>query len=437
MASVRSGAVWQQIQRLFRLGSMAGLSDWELLRRYADRRDETAFEALVALHGPMVLATCVRMLDDPIDVEDDFQATFLVLVRRATSLGPGDAIGPWLYGVATRVALRSRSVTAKRRSRERRADSLEAQAPESGDPAEIRPVLDRELDRLPAGYRAAVVLCYLEGRTHEEAARRLGWPLGTLKGRLSRARGLLKERLTGRGMALSSGVLTTHLAGEARAAVPPAMFGMFHKAARVAASGESAAGVFSASSVALAEGAVQAMRFQRFKTVAAASTMLLAFTAGAGAYYWQDAVPTPVRGRSIPAKPAGPRRDPVLVAKAEPAPEPPGDEVSIEKLPPVVVRSTPASGADDVDPALGEIKVTFSKPMTDGSWSWSQLSDESFPKIQGKPKYDASKRTCSASVKLEPGKTYAIWLNSGRFRNFKDASGQPAVPYLLVFKTRG
>lgn len=112
------------------------------------------------------------------------------------------------------------------------------------------------------------------------------------------------------------------------------------------------------------------------------------------------------------------------------------DDVTLDVVPPVVTKTVPLAGADDVDPALTEISVTYSKEMQDGSWSWSTLTKESFPTLDGKPKYLADKRTCVVSVKLEPGKTYAIWLNSQKFGNFKDASGRSAVPYLLVFKTK-
>lgn len=111
------------------------------------------------------------------------------------------------------------------------------------------------------------------------------------------------------------------------------------------------------------------------------------------------------------------------------------DEFSVESAPPVIVKTLPQAGAADVDAKTTEIQVIFSKDMMDESWSWSQLSVESFPKITGKPKYLKDKRTCVVKVKLEPGKTYAIWLNSEKFDNFKDAEGRPAVPYLLVFKT--
>jgi len=112
------------------------------------------------------------------------------------------------------------------------------------------------------------------------------------------------------------------------------------------------------------------------------------------------------------------------------------EDVTVATAPPVVVKTVPQSGASDVDADLKSIQVTFSKDMADGSWSWVQLADETFPKVDGKPKYEANKRTCVLPVKLEPGKTYAIWLNSDKFDNFKDADGRSAVPYLLVFETK-
>lgn len=112
-------------------------------------------------------------------------------------------------------------------------------------------------------------------------------------------------------------------------------------------------------------------------------------------------------------------------------------ELTIDSAPPVVVKTVPEAGAGEVDPSTTEIKVTFSKEMQDGTWSWSTASQESSPETTGKPKYDDDRRTCILPVKLQAGKTYAIWLNSQKFRNFKDANGRPAVPYLLVFKTKG
>jgi RNA polymerase sigma-70 factor (ECF subfamily) len=112
------------------------------------------------------------------------------------------------------------------------------------------------------------------------------------------------------------------------------------------------------------------------------------------------------------------------------------EDVTLEGARAVVVRAIPEAGTSDVDPKLTEIQVTFSKDMQDRSWSWAQASKESFPALDGKPKYRADKRTCVLPVKLRPGKTYAIWVNSQKFGNFKDTEGHPALPYLLVFRTK-
>jgi RNA polymerase sigma-70 factor (ECF subfamily) len=111
-------------------------------------------------------------------------------------------------------------------------------------------------------------------------------------------------------------------------------------------------------------------------------------------------------------------------------------EITLDSAPPVVVRTVPEAGADGVDPATAEVRVTFSKPMTDRSWSWAQANAESFPELAGEPRYEKDRRTCVLPVKLQPGRTYAIWINSPRHGNFKDAAGTSALPYLLVFRTK-
>ena len=113
-----------------------------------------------------------------------------------------------------------------------------------------------------------------------------------------------------------------------------------------------------------------------------------------------------------------------------------GEPVSVKTMPPVVVKTVPESGSTTVDPKLTEISVTFSKDMTDGNWAWCQISKETYPNTIGKPQYQQDKRTCVLPVMLEPGKTYVIWLNLGKFQGFRDADGHAAVPYLLVFETR-
>lgn len=114
----------------------------------------------------------------------------------------------------------------------------------------------------------------------------------------------------------------------------------------------------------------------------------------------------------------------------------PEPELTLESVPPVVVKTVPEAGVADVDPATNEVRITFSKEMRDGTWSWSTASKDSFPEMAGKPRYLEDKKTCVLPVKLQPGKTYAIWVNSEKFHNFKDANGRSAVPYLLVFKTK-
>src|SRR5262249_368681 len=163
--------------------------------------DEGAFAALLARHGPMVLGVCRRVLRHTQDAEDAFQATFLVLARKAGAIGRREALGGWLYGVACRVAARARALLLRHRPTAHRptADVPEpvgaGAAVDGASGGEVRLALQEEVARLPAKYRGPVVLCYLEGRTHEEAALDLGWPVGTVKGRLARARELLRRRL--------------------------------------------------------------------------------------------------------------------------------------------------------------------------------------------------------------------------------------------------
>ena len=219
MATGESRPLAQHLERLWNSGTVSGLSDAELVRRFTSSvgpAAEQAFEALLGRHGPMVLGVCRHILRRPQDVDDAFQATFLVLVRKARSIRVDESLGPWLYGVAYRTAIRARSKAARHHLEE--MNDLEAAA---ADPAggafawEIRPMLHEELNRLPEKYRSPIVLCHLEGKSHEEAARMLDWPVGTLSGRLSRGRQLLKDRLQRRGLTASAGMLAARFPGEA------------------------------------------------------------------------------------------------------------------------------------------------------------------------------------------------------------------------------
>jgi len=297
MASGQFAAVYRQIGRLFSSGTVAGLSEGQLLDRFVARRDDAAFEAIVARHGPAVLAACRAILRDPNDVDDAFQAVFLVLVRRAGTLRDRESLGPWLYGVSRRVALRARAEAARRDRR--RGDGP---APGSGPAAldfDLRPAIHDEVGRLPATYRAAVVLCYLEGLTHEEAARQLGWPVGTVRGRLARARDLLRARLTRRGLALSSGALLSAIAAEADAAVPPGLGESTLAVARSSAPGairaifdlSTSASVASSRVFILAQGASPTMTVLKLKS-GAALLVAAGLLSGTGLAAYLDGSPT-------------------------------------------------------------------------------------------------------------------------------------------------
>jgi RNA polymerase sigma factor (sigma-70 family) len=196
--------------------------DGSLLERFVAHGDSDAFAALVTRHGPMVLAVCRARLSDPQDVEDAFQATFLRLVQKGATIRSREAIGHWLYRVAHRAAIRVGLESARHRCSQG-AQALEVAAVETGGDVSLRDLqraLHEEINRLPESHRLPVVLCYLEGLTHEEAARRLGWPLGSVKGRLARARSQLRDRLMRRGLALASVLLALlALEGSARAEV--------------------------------------------------------------------------------------------------------------------------------------------------------------------------------------------------------------------------
>ncbi|MFO0890843.1 MAG: sigma-70 family RNA polymerase sigma factor [Isosphaeraceae bacterium] len=208
MSRADRATLFQQIDRLYRGGAVAGLDDAQLLGRYVRERDESAFEALVERHGPLVLSLCRRLLRDPRDIEDAFQATFLVLAHRAGTIRNRAVLASWLYGVALRIATRCRSDVLRRRAVETSVDVLEFPAADSARSIdEIGPALDQELSRLPEKYRVPIILCYFKDQTHDQAAAELNWPVGTVRSRLARGRELLRSRLTRRGWAPADAML--------------------------------------------------------------------------------------------------------------------------------------------------------------------------------------------------------------------------------------
>lgn len=242
------GTALRQIQTLFNVGTTRDLTDGQLLERFATTHGEAAelaFAALVERHGALVLRVCRARLADPHDAMDAFQATFLVLVRKARALWVRDSLGPWLHQVALRTASCVRAAAARRRRLEREAAGVVARV-ETGDRFDTgwEDVLHAEIDRLPERYRVPIVLCDLEGYTTEEAARRMGRPVGTVKCWRARGRERLRARLSRSGLAPSLSLATARAAGAAGAAVPPmAAEATARNAARAVAGGPLAGSV--------------------------------------------------------------------------------------------------------------------------------------------------------------------------------------------------
>jgi RNA polymerase sigma factor (sigma-70 family) len=257
-----------------------GLSDAQLLERFVANRDEAAFEVLLWRHGPLVLSVCRRVLRQEQDAEDAFQASFLVLARKACTIGKRQAVGSWLYKVAYRIALAAR----RRRPMPSENAAFESLAATPGpDPvwSNLRPLLDEEVSRLPEKYRTPLILCYLEGKTHTEAAAELGCPKGTIAVRLKRGRERLRLRLVKRGVTLSAGALAVAVARDAAALVPAALVGATLRAALTSGSGKTAAvGAVSGPAAVLAEGAIRAMWMT--KVTMAAAVLLAVGVVGSG-----------------------------------------------------------------------------------------------------------------------------------------------------------
>src|SRR5262249_29351759 len=275
MAAVPLSRVVGQFRSALATRETAGLPDVDLWERYVRDRDEAAFAAIVRKHGPMVLGVCRRILRDTHDAEDAFQATFLVLVRKAASLRSPRTLANWLHGVARRTALAARRSGPERRAKEAAVLPRVVMPPDPRD--DLWPVLDQELGRLGEKYRIAVVLCDLEGRTRKDAAQQLGWAEGTVASRLARGRGILAERLARRGFA-GALVAAALAGGESPARVPPALVGSTVAVVNVPAAGGASCG----QAAALAEGVLKSMRLTKLKTVTAVALVVVA-TVGAGA----------------------------------------------------------------------------------------------------------------------------------------------------------
>jgi RNA polymerase sigma factor (sigma-70 family) len=300
-----NGVLAGPLRSLWGIGVASGLTDGQLIERIGTGSGEAAelsFQLLVERHGPMVLRVCQQMLNDPNDADDAFQATFLVLLRQAHRIRNRASAASWLHGVAARIAARAKVDASRRRRIERRG------ARQTVDPKSDWERLDRELRiqhelaLLPEKYRAPVVLCYLEGLTHENAADQLGWPVGTVRGRLARARDLLRARLTRCGITASAALAAADsLTESARAAVPATLRDATLRATTQVASGQALAAAASARAVAWAEGTSRVMTFYRWN--AAAGVFLMIVTLGIGLVL---AAASPPQSRPPEAKAAPP-----------------------------------------------------------------------------------------------------------------------------------
>lgn len=297
-------------------------ADGELLRRFAQEGDATAFEILVHRHGPMVWSVCRRLLTRTEDAEDAFQAAFVVLLRRAGSIRQGSLLGNWLYGVAYRVAVRARATAARRGALEKQGIAAEPAAEPVDAANDWQRLLHEEVFRLPEKYRRPIVLCYLNGQTNGEAASALGWPEGTVKGRLNRARELLRNRLSRRGVTLNGvplggGALTGMLAAaKLEAAVPAPLM----QSTLIGTAAGTTAGI-PAHVLTLSKGVMHAMFWSKCAAIGKILALVVLLGAGSGfSYYCLSAAEQiePAGDRVVTPAPAAPaKQDPAPAASTE------------------------------------------------------------------------------------------------------------------------
>lgn len=281
MTTVSCSPILRQLRRLALTNGAGDVPDEQLLRSYLNSGDEAAFAALVQRHGPMVLGVCHRVLRNRHDAEDAFQATFLVLVRKAHAVARPEQLGNWLYGVAFWTARNARTARARRQAAERRLRTR-PQTQECSVENDWHLVLDRTLNGLPDRYRVPLVLCALEGRSRHEVARQLGWSEGTLSSRLARGRVLLRRRLTREGVVLSTAGLTTMLFTQTALAVPVTLL---HAAARVGV--PAGPGLIPTTVLTLSQGVLHAMFLAKLKLATVWLTLAAILGTGAAVFTQQ------------------------------------------------------------------------------------------------------------------------------------------------------
>jgi len=402
MPTSQMNEVMQHLRRTILLQDESGLTDGQLLGCFIEHRDEAAFAALLRRHGPMVWGVCRRLLNQH-DAEDAFQATFLVLVRKAGSVVPREKVANWLYGVAHQATLQARRTNSRRTAREKQVTKMPEPAVGEQDVwRDLKPLFDQELSRLPDAYRGIIVLCDLEGKTRKEAARQLSLPEGTIASRLARARRMLAKRLARHGQLLSGGALAAVLIQEsASASVPTQVVASTIKFAGLFAAGNAATGAVSTQVVALTEGVLKAMMMNKIK-----SAFVLIFAIGIlgwtrGIVIWQS---------QLQAQPESP--------KAQPMPDLSGTWYGNE-WGTVVLQSTKngefeGTYSDTFGKDVGRIAVRWSTASRRYEGSWSE----------GKFRF--------GRIALEAGKNAEVI--TGAWTTDPKCEHEPGVPSLASLK---
>ncbi len=301
MATRQTAPILRHLRGLVLAETMRCLTDRELLRLFVEACDETAFAVLVQRHGRLVLSVCRHVLRHEQDAEDAFQAVFLVLARKAASIHKADSVASWLYGVAHRTAMKAKTTAARRRTSEKQAEERAAEQPAAvASLRELQALLDEEVLRLPEKYRAPFVLCCLEGKSREEAARELGWKEGTVSSRVAHAREQLRQRLARRGVTLSAALCAGAIAEGANAAVPAALTEATVGGAVAFVAG-GASGAIPTSVLALTGGVLKTITISPLKAGLILAIVLSALSVGAGFTVY----PTPAKP-SVEAKQEAP-----------------------------------------------------------------------------------------------------------------------------------
>jgi RNA polymerase sigma factor (sigma-70 family) len=388
------GTLLRYLRQVSPRAEPAAVADADLLDRFLRNRDEAAFEVLVWRHGKMVWNLCRRLLRHTQDVEDAFQATFLALVRKGRSIHQGASLSSWLYKVAYRVALRARasSFHSARALEEQETPVCNADDTSWRD---LRPVLDEEIGRLPEKYRAAVILCYLEGHSTAEAAALLGCPRGTVLSRLATARQRLQRRLLRRGVTLTLAGLTVRLVDCAGAALPAPAVTTTCAAALGLAAGKAAGGVASARAVVLMEGVLRTMFLSKLKLALLLAAVVL--LAGLGLSRWGLVGPNRAEAFETDKKagdqPASPPRD--RAERHKPAVEEERPDTGRVRVPVqgdgLIGGLTPPQAVVEERPDAG--RVTAQRPV--GNW------ERTFGPLQVNLRVKAERLTGTVDVAVE------------------------------------